>query len=34
MRNFGKMLSKPIGKSGVSHRLERISKIADEEGQK
>lgn len=28
------MLSKPIGKSGVSHRLEKISKIADEEEQK
>lgn len=27
---LGKMLSKPIGKSGVSHRLEKISKIADE----
>jgi len=24
------MLSKPIGKSGVSHRLEKISKLADE----
>jgi len=27
---LGKMLSKPIGKSGVSHRLEKISKIANE----
>ena len=27
---LGKMLSKPIGKSGVSHRLEKISKLADE----
>lgn len=27
---LGKMLSKPIGKSGVSHRLEKISRIADE----
>ena len=27
---LGKMLSKPIGKSGVSHRLEKISKIAKE----
>ena len=27
---LGKMLSKPIGKSGVSHRLEKIIKIADE----
>ena len=26
---LGKMLSKPIGKSGVSHRLEKIIKIAD-----
>ena len=25
---LGKMLSKPIGKSGVSHRLEKISQIA------
>ncbi len=28
---LGKMLSKPIGKSGVSHRLEKISKIANED---
>jgi len=28
---LGKMLSKPIGKSGVSHRLEKISKLADED---
>ena len=27
---LGKMLSKPIGKSGVSHRLEKIVKIANE----
>ncbi len=27
---LGKMLSKPIGKSGVSHRLEKISKIAND----
>lgn len=27
---LGKMLSKPIGKSGVSHRLEKISQIANE----
>lgn len=27
---LGKKLSKPIGKSGVSHRLEKISKIANE----
>ena len=27
---LGKMLSKPIGKSGVSHRLEKISKLASE----
>lgn len=27
---LGKMLSKPIGKSGVSHRLEKIEKIANE----
>lgn len=27
---LGKMLTKPIGKSGVSHRLDKISKIADE----
>ena len=27
---LGKILSKPIGKSGVSHRLEKISKIANE----
>lgn len=27
---LGKKLSKPIGKSGVSHRLEKISKIAHE----
>lgn len=27
---LGKMLSKPIGKSGVSHRLEKISKLANE----
>ena len=27
---LGKMLSKPIGKSGVSHRLEKISKITNE----
>lgn len=27
---LGKLLSKPIGKSGVSHRLEKISKIANE----
>ncbi len=27
---LGKNLSKPIGKSGVSHRLEKISKIANE----
>ena len=26
---LGKMLSKPIGKSGVSHRLEKISQIAN-----
>ena len=26
---LGKMLSKPIGKSGVSHRLEKISEIAN-----
>jgi len=30
MKNFGKMLSKPIGKSGVSHRLKKISRLADE----
>lgn len=30
MKNYGKMLTKPIGKSGVSHRLEKISKIAEE----
>jgi len=28
---LGKMLDKPIGKSGVSHRLEKISKIANED---
>ena len=28
--DLGQMLKKPIGKSGVSHRLEKISKIADE----
>ena len=28
--DLGKMLSKPIGKSGVSHRLEKIVKIANE----
>jgi len=28
---LGKMLSKPIGKSGVSHRLDKISKIANED---
>ena len=28
---LGKKLSKPIGKSGVSHRLEKISKIANED---
>ena len=28
--DLGKMLSKPIGKSGVSHRLEKIVKIAEE----
>ena len=27
---LGKMLSKPIGKSGVSHRLEKIVKLANE----
>ena len=27
---LGKMLTKPIGKSGVSHRLDKISKIARE----
>lgn len=27
---LGKMLKKPIGKSGISHRLNRIIKIADE----
>ena len=27
---LGKMLSKPIGKSGVSHRLEKISKLAND----
>ena len=27
---LGKLLSKPIGKSGVSHRLEKISKFANE----
>ena len=27
---LGKMLAKPIGKSGVSHRLEKISKLANE----
>ena len=27
---LGKRLTKPIGKSGVSHRLEKISKIANE----
>lgn len=27
---LGRMLSKPIGKSGVSHRLEKIVKIANE----
>ena len=27
---LGKKLAKPIGKSGVSHRLEKISKIANE----
>ncbi len=27
---LGQMLSKPIGKSGVSHRLEKISQIANE----
>ena len=26
---LGKMLAKPIGKSGVSHRLEKISQIAN-----
>ena len=28
--DLGKMLSKPIGKSGVSHRLEKIVEIANE----
>lgn len=27
---LGKMLTEPIGKSGVSHRLDKISKIANE----
>ena len=27
---LGQMLSKPIGKSGVSHRLSKISEIAEE----
>ncbi|NFF83005.1 DNA-binding protein WhiA [Clostridium botulinum] len=30
LRELGKMLNPPVGKSGVNHRLRRIEKIADE----
>ena len=32
LSEIGKMLSKPIGKSGVNHRLKKISEIAEELG--
>ena len=30
LKELGEMLSPPVGKSGVNHRLRKISKIADE----
>ncbi|EDU39149.1 DNA-binding protein WhiA [Clostridium sporogenes] len=30
LRELGKMLNPPVGKSGVNHRLRRVEKIADE----
>ena len=29
LKELGSMLSKPLGKSGVNHRLRKISEIAD-----
>ena len=30
LKELGEMLSPPVGKSGVNHRLRKISEIADE----
>ena len=30
LKDLGAMLSPPVGKSGVNHRLRKISQIADE----